>query len=91
MRYEFSDELKKIMEKMKKKDSEAYKALKNKIVEIVNSDPEHYKPLKYDMKNLRSVHVKKSFVLVFEHHKSQEMIRFLDYDHHDKIYFKRYK
>ncbi len=91
MRYEFSDDLKKIMEKPKKKDSENYKALKNKIIEIVNSDYEHYKPLKYDMKNLRSVHVKKSFVLVFEYHKSQEMIRFLDYDHHDKIYFKRYK
>ncbi len=90
MRYDFSDDLKKIMSKLEKKDSESYKALKNKIKEILESDPEHYKPLKYEMKNLKSVHIRKSFVLVFRHDKQQEFIQFLDYDHHDNIY-KKYR
>jgi len=88
MEYGFSDELKKIIKSLKKKDSETHKAIKNKIIEIINSDPEHYKPLKYGMKNLKRVHIRKSFVLVFEYHKEKELIQFLDYDHHDKIYQK---
>jgi|TARA_B100001971_G_C17936767_1_gene405547 YafQ family addiction module toxin component len=91
MRYDFSDDLKKILSKLKKKDHESFKAVKNKIKEIVSSDPEHYKPLKHDLKNLKRVHIRKSFVLVFEHNKQQELIQFLDYDHHDKIYLKEYR
>ena len=54
MKYDFFDNLKKILEKLKKKDPEAFKAIINKIKEIVNSDPEHYKPLRYDLKNLKN-------------------------------------
>lgn len=91
MRYEISDELHKIMGKLRKKDPETHHAIKNKIIEIVNSDPEHYKPLKYDLKNLKRVHIRKSFVLVFQYDKQRELLSFIDYDHHDKLYFKKYK
>ena len=86
MRYDFSDKLKKIMNKLKKKDSETYNAVKKKIRQIVNSDPEHYKHLRHGMKNLKRVHIKTSFVLVFEYDKQNDFMIFLDFDHHDKIY-----
>ena len=78
------------MQRLEKKDSESHRALTNKIKEIINSDPEHYKPLRYDLKNLKRVHIRKSFVLIFEYDKQRGFIQFLDYDHHDKIYFKTY-
>ncbi len=88
MKYNFSDGLKRILLKLSKKDSESYKAVKNKIEEIVNSSPEHYKPLRYDLKNKKRVHIRKSFVLVFEYDPSTDTIWFLDYDHHDNVYNK---
>lgn len=54
-----------------------------KIEEIV-IDPEHYKPLRYDMKNIRRVHIAKSFVLTFKIEGGA--VRFLDLEHHDKVY-----
>jgi len=88
MKYNFSDGLKKILAKLCKKDPESYKAVKNKIEEIVNSSPEHYKPLRYDLKNKKRVHIRKSFVLVFEYDQPTGTIWFLDYDHHDNVYNK---
>lgn len=48
-----------------KKDRKRYEICMKKIEEIVG-DPEHYKPLRYDMKNIRRVHIAKSFVLTFK-------------------------
>jgi YafQ family addiction module toxin component len=86
MRYDFSDKLKKILNKLKKKDSETYKAIKRKIKQVVDLGPEHYKHLRHGMKHLKRAHIKSSFVLVFEYDKQNNFIQFLDYDHHDKIY-----
>jgi len=55
---------------------------------IVN--PHHYKPLRYDLKGLRRVHLEKSFVLIFEINEEEKIVRFLDFEHHDEIYRKRY-
>ena len=60
-----------------------------KIEEIIKN-PRHYKPLRYDMKSLRRVHLEKSFVLVFEIDEAAKMVRFLDLGHHDEIYRKKY-
>jgi YafQ family addiction module toxin component len=86
--YEIKPLLENILRKLKKKDLESYNAIKRKIIQIVNSDPEHYKNLKYGLKNFKRVHVRNSFVLVFEHDKQNNILRFMDYDHHDRIYFK---
>jgi len=39
---------------------------------------------------LRRVHLEKSFVLVFEIDEEEKMVKFLNLDHHDEIYRKRY-
>jgi mRNA-degrading endonuclease RelE of RelBE toxin-antitoxin system len=54
-----------------------------KIEEIV-MDPEHYKPLRNDMNNIRRVHIAKSFVLTFKIEGG--VVHFLDLEHHDKVY-----
>ncbi|HLC85738.1 MAG TPA: addiction module toxin RelE [Candidatus Nanoarchaeia archaeon] len=88
--YDIKPNLQKILNKLSKKDKVAYEAVLNKIQEIINSeDVEHYKNLKYDMKNLKEVHIAKSFVLVFNYDKTNNSISFLDYDHHDKIFFRK--
>jgi YafQ family addiction module toxin component len=66
-----------------------FKAARDKVKEIIEN-PRHYKPLRYDLKGLRRVHLEKSFVLVFEIDEEEKMVRFLDLDHHDEIYRKKY-
>jgi len=59
-----------------------------KINEIVNSyDIEHYKNLRYDMKDSKRAHIG-HFVLVFQYDKSRDEVNFDDFDHHDNIYRK---
>ena len=87
MNYDFTDGLKKDLLKLKKKDLETYRAIKKKIKEIVNSgNIEHYKNLRAPSQHLKGVHIRKSFVLVFEYYKKKNKIMFVDFDHHDKIY-----
>lgn len=82
--FEYSDHLKKILNKLSKKDSAKYEAIIKKIEEILNSpDVNHYKNLKYEMKDQKGVHMG-HFVLVFRI--IGEKIYFDDYDHHDNIY-----
>lgn len=50
-------------------------------------DPTVGKPLRYDLKGNRRVHIAGPFVLVYEIVNTE--IRLLDFDHHDKIYKKR--
>lgn len=52
-------------------------------VEKVIREPEFGKPLRYSLKNRRRIHVG-SFVLVYEFYNGE--LRFIDFDHHDKIY-----
>ena len=88
--YDIKPELSKILKKLFKKDKDAYEQIINKIDEIIKcQDPEHYKPLRYDLKNKKRVHIKKSFVLVFSYDKHKNFVSFLDYDHHDNIYNKK--
>jgi len=82
---EFSKELTRKMAKIQKKNKVMFDAVINKIREI-KENPEHYKPLRYDLKGYRRVHVMKSFVLVFKIDYANNKIVFQDFDHHDKIY-----
>lgn len=90
MKYEIKPELERILLRLKRKDKEAYVQIKTKIAEVVNSDPEHYKNLMYDLKSFKRVHIKKSFILIFKYDEENQFISFWDYDHHDKIYKKKY-
>ena len=82
--FELSDKLKKILEKLYKKDKTKYEAVMKKVEEIVNSlDLNHYKNLRCDLKDSKRVHIG-HFVLVFR--VVEDKVYFYDFDHHDNIY-----
>jgi len=88
-KFEIKPKLEKKLRKIEKKDPGMFKAVRDKIKEIIKN-PQHYKPLRYDLKGLRRVHLEKSFVLAYEIDEEAKMVRFLDLDHHDEIYRKKY-
>ena len=84
--FEIKPELDKKLVKLSKKDKGSYEAIMKKIQEVVDSpNVEHYKNLRYDMKDSKRVHIG-HFVLVFNYDKSRDFVSFEDYDHHDNIY-----
>ena len=81
--------LKKVLEKLSKKDKNQYEQILKKIEEIINSDSiDHYKNLRHNQSDLKRVHIDKSFVLTFKYYKDKKVILFEDFDHHDNIYRK---
>ena len=88
-RFEIKPKLDKKLKKIKKNDPMLFKAARDKIEEIIKN-PHHYKPLRYDLKGLRRVHLEKSFVLVFEIEEAENIVRFLDLKYHNEIYRKKY-
>ena len=81
-----SEHLQEVMRKLSKKDKSLYEQLIKKIDEIKRCyDVEHYKNLRYNMKDSKRAHIG-HFVLVFQYDKSTDTINFDDFDHHDKIY-----
>ena len=88
--YKLSKKLEREIEKLPKKDKVAYEQILNKIKEIIDcQDPEHYKNLRNPLQLFKSVHIKKSFVIVFSYDKQKDFLYFTDYDHHDNIYRKK--
>jgi len=86
--YRTSKEFGRVLAKLEKKDRQLYENLLNKMNEILNnSDIEHYKNLRYDMKEFKRVHIG-HFVLVFKFDKVNDAVLFTDFDHHDNIYQK---
>ena len=83
-----SEHLQGVMKKLSKKDKSLYDQLLKKIEEIIKcQDIEHYKNLRYNMKDSKRVHIG-HFVLVFQYDKVIDTINFDDFDHHDTIYSK---
>jgi YafQ family addiction module toxin component len=90
--YNFSDKLRDIIEKLRKKDPKKVEIINKKVLQIINSDEmaiERYKNLRHDLSDRKRVHIDKSFVLTFRYEKDQKFILFLDFDHHDAIYQKK--
>ena len=91
--FNLSDELKLIIRKLIKKDKKRVKIINKKIREIVNRNKESiqsYKNLKHDLKDFKRVHIDGSFVLVFKVDIPSNFVLFVDFDHHDKVYKKKY-
>ncbi|MBU3912561.1 MAG: addiction module toxin RelE [Nanoarchaeota archaeon] len=87
--YKTSKNLDRILEKLLRKDKSTYEQVMKKIEEVINSqNVEHYKNLKYNMKECKRVHIG-SFVLVFKFNKPINLIEFDDFEHHDNIYAKK--
>lgn len=86
--WKLSEELERKLSKLSRKNKLLYDQILRKINDIIRSgDIEHYKNLRYNMKDSKRVHIG-SFVLVFQYDKRKNMINFDDFDHHDKIYKK---
>ena len=84
--YEIIPSLQKILNKLAKRDKILYEEVLKKIQEVINSESvEHYKNLRYDMKDKKRVQLG-HFVLVFKFIQSENKIVFVDFDHHDNIY-----
>jgi YafQ family addiction module toxin component len=84
--YKTSKNLDRILLKLEKKDKQLYENLLNKMDEIINSsDIEHYKNLRYDLKDSKRAHIG-HFVLVFQFNRGTNTVYFDDFDHHDNIY-----
>ncbi len=85
--YEISENLKKTLKRIHKKDRVRYEAAIKKIDEVIScEDLDHYKNLRHNMKDLKRGHIDTHFVLTFRVDKNLKKIFFDDLDHHDKIY-----
>ena len=81
--FKISEHLQIIIKRLSKKDKVLYEQILRKIQEVTSScDIEHYKNLRFNMKDSKRVHIG-HFVLVFQYDKSKDEINF---DHHDNIY-----
>jgi mRNA-degrading endonuclease RelE of RelBE toxin-antitoxin system len=84
--YQISEKLQAIMLKLSRKDKPLYEQLLRKIEEIINCyDIDHYKNLRYNLKDSKRVHLG-HFVLILQYNKQTNEIRFDDFNHHDIIY-----
>ena len=84
--FDVSEHLEKKLLKLSRKDKELYNKILKKIEEVIYSeDVQHYKNLRYNMKNSKRVHLG-HFVLIFQYREEENLILFDDFDHHDKIY-----
>jgi len=81
---EISQKLQKVFDKIKKKDKLQAEILKRKIMEILEN-PKIGKPLTANMIGIRRVHIR-HFVLTYEILEKENIVRLLDYEHHDAVY-----
>ncbi|MDP3698970.1 MAG: addiction module toxin RelE [Nanoarchaeota archaeon] len=85
--FSLEEDLRKILQKIAKKDKIMHEAVMKKIEEIVScEDVNHYKNLRAPMQQFKRVHIKGSFVLIFKYMASEDKIIFFDLGHHDNIY-----
>ena len=80
-----SEKLDKVFSKLAKKDKLQFEILTRKIKEILEN-PEIGEPLTGNMAGQKSVHIRK-FVLVYEVIEHEKVVKLLDYDHHDAVYY----
>ena len=82
---QIDEDLIKKFHKLEKKDKTQLEAINKKLQEIL-AEPQRFKPLRYDMKNIKRVHILKSFVLTYKIDEQNKKVILLAYDHHDKVY-----
>jgi mRNA interferase RelE/StbE/toxin YoeB len=82
---EVSERADRIFRKLAKKNRALLSAIDKKVQQILEN-PHHFKPLRGDMHGARRVHIDASFVLIYEIDEARQVVRLLDYEHHDKIY-----
>ena len=83
--FDIRDHLDKIFKKIEKKNKKQLEIIHNKIAEVIQN-PQHYKNLRSPLQHFRSVHIDKSFVLLFSVDENSKKVIFEEFDHHDRIY-----
>ena len=83
--YVISRSLAKTFKKLQKKNPVVLERIFLKIEEIVKGDIDRYKNLRYSLKECKRVHIG-SYVLVFTYDAEEDLITFLTYEHHDRVY-----
>jgi mRNA-degrading endonuclease RelE of RelBE toxin-antitoxin system len=78
-------DLKKDMEKFKKKKKVLHEAILKQILKVAK-DPNYGEPLKYDLAGLRSAHVCGNFVLLYKWDLATNTIHFLCLKDHKEAY-----
>ncbi len=89
-KFDISPMLQRKLDKLARIDNALAIAVRKKINKIILCDfisIQHYKNLRHELSNFKRVHIG-SQVLVFRI--KEEVIIFEDFDHHDKIYKKRF-
>ncbi len=82
---EVSERLDRVFVKLAKKDKLQFEILNRKIKEILEN-PQIGEPLRGNMAGQRSVHAR-NFVLVYEILENEKIVKLLDYDHHNVVYY----
>ncbi len=86
---EFTHTISEILADLFKNNYSRYEKIRKKMEQILLY-PNHYKPLQYGLRDYRSVHIDTHFVLIFRIIENTKTVKFIDFDHHDKIYKKRF-
>ncbi len=81
----FSLNFERVIRHLKKKKPDLVRELTAHFAKLVR-EPEIGKPLRHTLRNYRRVHVKGSFVLLYEIRARE--VRLIDFDHHDRVYKK---
>ncbi len=76
--------LEKTLDKLKKKDKSLYQRVIHKIIEI-SKNPELGKPMRNVLKGKRRIQIG-PFVLFYSIDKKNEIVTFLEFEHHDDAY-----
>ncbi|MCB9362043.1 type II toxin-antitoxin system mRNA interferase toxin, RelE/StbE family [Candidatus Woesearchaeota archaeon] len=82
---EIPEKLDKKFFKLARKNPTQIIVLQKKLTEICEN-PYRYKRLKGDLKGAFRVHIDTHFVLVYEVDSDMQIVRLLEFEHHDKVY-----
>ena len=87
--FDFSDDFRKVLEKLSKKDPVIAQAINRKIKEIISRDDKSilvYKNLSHDLKNLKRVHITEWLIITFEVQLDKNTILFVNIASRDEVY-----
>ena len=87
--YDITDELRKKLQVLAKKDKVLVNNFKSKLLEIINRDNQTinaYKNLKSPMNKYKRIHLTSNYILIFEFNKGK--VTFIDIKHRDHVYKK---
>lgn len=84
---EINSKCKEKIQKLCKKNPVLEDSLKKKMKQILEN-PQHYKPLSYDLAGERRVHIMKSFVLNYEINEATKTVNFIFFGYHDEAYWR---